>query len=299
MLPRPGLPGFDYLRAGSYDEVVQLLQQHGPEARLMMGGTDLFVQMRHRAFEPEVVVDVKHLSGIGDIAYDPSSGLMVGAAATMNQVASHPDVRTHYPLLAEAAASVASYAIRNRATVGGNLCNASPCADTTAAILALNGQVVLHGPGGERVLPAERFFEGPGKTALQPAEFLTAIRIPTPPPASVGKYIKLGRSRAGDLSLVGVAVLGYPDKAAVSGYGFRIALGSVGPTVFRASEAEQVLTTNPPGEASFALAAEKAMEAAHPISDVRGTAAYQRAMVRNLTLRGLEQVWAQAAGRPE
>jgi carbon-monoxide dehydrogenase medium subunit len=265
----------------------------------MMGGTDLFVQMRHRVIHPKLLVDVKHLPGMRDIVYSSGTGLTVGAAATMNRVASQSDVQTHYPLLAEAASSVASYQVRNRATVGGNLCNASPCADTTAAILALEGRVVLHGPSGERVLPAQGFFEGPGKTVLQPAEFLTTIRFPSPPPSSAGSYIKLGRSRAGDLSLVGVAVFGFPDKSATSGYGFRIALGSVGPTVFRASEAERVLATNPPGEASFALAAEKAMAAATPIDDVRGTAAYQRAMVHNLTLRGLRAVWAELGGRRE
>jgi carbon-monoxide dehydrogenase medium subunit len=296
MLPRPGLPGFDYLRAGTYDEVVALLQRHGPQARLMMGGTDLFVQMRHRAAHPQVVVDVKHLPGMRDIAYDHTVGLTVGAAATMNQVAGQPQVQTHYPLLAEAAGSVASYGIRNRATIGGNLCNASPCADTTAAILALEGRVVLQGPGGPRDLPAEEFFVGPGKTALQPAEFLTAIRLPTPPPDSVGTYIKLGRSKAGDLALVAVAILGFPDPSAASGYRFRIALASVGPTVFRAVEAEGLLATEAPAKVSFALAAQKAMEAAHPISDVRGTAAYQRAMVRNLTLRGLQQIWTELAG---
>lgn len=299
MLPRPSLPSFDYVRAETYDEAVQLLMEHTHEARLMMGGTDLFVQMRHRAIHPKVVVDVKHLPGMRDIAYDHSSGLTVGAATTMNQVASHPDVRSHYPLLAQAASSVASYAIRNRATIGGNLCNASPCADTTAAILALDGQVALHGPRGERVLAAQEFFEGPGKTVLQPAEFLAAIHFATPRPNNVGKYIKLGRSRAGDLALVGVAIFGFADGSAASGYDFRIALGSVGPTVFRASEAESLLGTEPPGRASFALAAEKAMEAATPIDDVRGTAAYQRAMVRNLTLRGLEQIWAELAGRRE
>jgi len=297
MLARPGLPCFDYVRASTRDEVVRLLEKHGNDARLMMGGTDLFVRLRKGDVCPKIVVDVKHLPGMRDVLYDEQAGLTVGAAATMNQVANHPDVRAHYPLLAQAANLVATYQVRNRATVGGNLCNASPSADTTPAILALEGRLVLYGPGREREVLVREFFLGPGKTALQAGEFLTAILFPAPPPDSAGKYLKLSRSKVGDLSLVGVAVFGFPDETASSGYRFRISLGSVAPVVLRALEAEQVLASNPPGEEAFALAAEKAMEAATPIGDVRASAVYQKAMVRTLTLRGLREVWEQLGGR--
>jgi len=296
---RPGLPSFDYVRPGTPDEVVGLLEEHGRAAQLMMGGTDLFVRMRQGEIRPKIVVDVKHLPAMRAVLFDDQIGLTIGAAVTMNEVAAHPDVRAHYPLLAEAANSVASYQVRNRATIGGNLCNASPCADTSPAILALEGQLALYGPNGERALPASGFFLGPGETALQPGEFLTAIRFPAPPPGSVGKYLKLGRTRAGDLALVGVAVLGFPDEIAASGYRFRIALGSVAPVALRALEAEAVLASHPPGEEAFELAAQRAMEASAPIDDVRGGAAYQKAMVRALTLRGLRQVWGQLAKREE
>jgi carbon-monoxide dehydrogenase medium subunit len=269
------------------------LEEHGKAAQLMMGGTDLFVRMRHGDIRPKIVVDVKHLPGMRDIMYDGQAGLTIGAAVTMNQVAGHPDVRAHYPLLAEAAHSVASYQVRNRATVGGNLCNASPCADTAPAILALDGQVVLYGPSGERQVLAGEFFRGPGKTAIEPGEFLTAIRFPTPPPGSAGRYLKLGRSKGGDLSLVGVAVFGFPDETDTYGYRFRVALGSVAPVPLRALEVEEVLASNPPGEETFALAAQRAMETASPIDDVRAGAIYQQAMVRTLTLRGLRDVWGQ------
>jgi carbon-monoxide dehydrogenase medium subunit len=279
--------------------VVGLLEEHGKAAQLMMGGTDLFVRMREGDIRPKIVVDVKHLPAMRAVQFDDQIGLTIGAAVTMNQVAAHLDVRAHYPLLAEAANSVASYQVRNRATIGGNLCNASPCADTSPAILALEGQVALYGPNGDRALPASDFFLGPGETALKPGEFLTAIRFPVPPPGSVGKYLKLGRTRAGDLALVGVAVLGFPDEMAASGCRFRIALGSVAPVPLRALEAEAVLTSHPPSEEAFELAAQRAMEASAPIDDVRGGAAYQRAMVVTLTLRGLRQIWGQLAGRQE
>jgi carbon-monoxide dehydrogenase medium subunit len=255
-----------------------------------MGGTDLFVRMRDGFVRPHTVIDVKHLGGLRDIAYNPQTGLTIGAAVTMNEVARHADVQAHYPLLAESAHAVASYQLRNRATIGGNLCNGSPAADTAPAVLVLEGHIVLHGPSGEREMPADEFFLGPRQTAMQGNELMTAIRLPAPPADSVGKYLKLGRNKAGDLAIAGVAVLGFPDGTE-SGYRFRIALASVAPVPLRALKAEEVLAGNPPGEETFALAAEKAMEAASPIDDVRASAAYRRAMVRTLTLRGLREVW--------
>ncbi len=297
MLARPGLSRFDYVRAETADQVVHLLEEQGEAARLLMGGTDLLVRMRDGLVRPRLVVDVKHLPGMGDVTYDEGEGLTVGAAVTMNRLAAHPDVRFHYPLLAEAAASVGSYQLRNRATLGGNLCNGSPAADTGPAVLVLGGRMLVYGggPSPERALPAGEFFLGPGRTAIQAGELLVGVRFP-PPLGGVGRYLKLGRNRAGDLAVAGVAVLGFVDEAAPSGYRFRIGLASVAPTVVRAMEAEAVLADSPPGEATFAQAAERAMAAAHPIDDVRASAEYRAAMVRNLTLRGLRQVWDQLSG---
>jgi carbon-monoxide dehydrogenase medium subunit len=222
--------------------------------------------------------------------------LTVGAAVTMNGLAAHPDVGAHYPLLAQAAGAVASYQLRNRATLGGNLCNASPCADTAPATLVLDAEFILHGPSGERRLPAAAFFRGPGQTRLQPGEMMVAIHFPPAPEQAAARYLKLGRCRSGDLSLVGVAVWVYRNSAAPATpgeYAFRIGLGSVAPTPLRASEAEEFLAANEPGAETFALAAERAMAAARPITDVRGTATYQRAMVRTLTRRALRDAWHQ------
>jgi CO/xanthine dehydrogenase FAD-binding subunit len=291
VLSRLGLPSFNYVRAVAPDDVCQLLEKHGEAAQLMMGGTDLFARMREGFIHPRLVVDLKHLPGMCDIMYDRGTGLRVGAAVSMNKLASHPDVRAHYPLLAEAARSVASYQLRNRATIGGNLCNASPCADTAPATLVLDGRVVLYERNGEREVPSGEFFTGPGETAMRSGEFMTAIRYPNPPTNAVGRYLKLGRSKLGDLSIVSVAVLGFPHEPSPSSYQFRIALGSVAPVPLRAAGAEDALAANRPGEEAFAAAAQKAMEAATPIDDVRGSAAYRNAMVRNLTLHGLREVW--------
>jgi CO/xanthine dehydrogenase FAD-binding subunit len=294
MLARPGLPSFEYVRAGTPNEVTRLMVKHGKKARILSGGTDLFARMRNGDIRPRILVDVKHLPGARDVAfYAEGAGLTIGAAVTMNQVARHPDIQAHYPLLAEAASAVASYPLRNRATLGGNLCNASPCADTAPAALVLNGRVVLYGPDGERDMPAGEFFLGPGKTALRAGEFMQALHIPVPPAGSAGRYLKLGRNKAGDLAIVGVAVLGFPDVTAPSGYRFHIALASVAPVPLRVPGAEELLSTDPPGEESFALAAERATGATAAIDDVRASAAYRRAMVRTLTLRGLRDVWQQ------
>ncbi len=250
MFARPGLPSFEYVRPRTVADAVSLLQEHGDAARLLMGGTDLFPRLRDGVLGPKVLVDVKHLPGMRDIDYSRQAGLTIGAAVTMNALAHHPDVQAHYPLLAEAAESVASYQIRNRATLGGNLCNASPCADTSPATLVLEAEFILYGPEGQRSVRASEFFVGPGQTVLQPDELMTAIHFPPLPDDAAGRYLKLGRCKSGDLALVGVAVLGFPNAAqgaAACGYGFRIGLGSVAPVPLRALEAEVVLDANAPG----------------------------------------------------
>jgi carbon-monoxide dehydrogenase medium subunit len=279
-----------------------------------MGGTDLFPKMRDGVFRPDVLVDVKHLPEMEDIRYDEQGGLTIGAAVTMNQIARHPAVRARYPLLAEAANAVGSYQVRNRATIGGNLCNASPCADTALATLVLEGRVVLYGPDysmgskgvAEQEMPVAAFFRGPGETALERGEFVTAVRLPPPLTGVAARHLKLSRNRLGDLALVSVDVLGFLVAGASGNAGsadarylFRIGLGAVAPTVVRAAQAEALLVGRPPGEEAFALASEAAAEAAAPIDDVRAGADYRRAMVHRLTLRGLRDVWGQLRGATE
>jgi CO/xanthine dehydrogenase FAD-binding subunit len=290
MFARPGLPSFDYVRAATAGQVVDLLQEHGSQARLLMGGTDLFPGLREGRIGLRLVVDVKAVPGLREVRYSPEAGLAVGAAVTMNELVRHPDVQAHYPLLALAAGSVASYQIRNRATIGGNLCNASPCADMGPAVLVLEAGLVLNGPGGERRLAASDFLLGPGKTALQPGEFLASVHFPAPYPGTVARYRKLGRCRSGDLSLVAVAVVAFANGTP-SGYEFRLGLGSVAPTPIRAREAEALLAAHTPDDDSLAQAADLARAASSPITDVRATAEYQQEMVRNLALRELRGAW--------
>jgi carbon-monoxide dehydrogenase medium subunit len=296
--PIPVLPSFDYVRPATLQEVTRLLLKSDGQARLFMGGTDVFVRMRDGFIAPQVLIDVKHLPGMREIKFTRRNGLVIGAAVDMNSLARHPAVVEHYPLLAESLHSVASYQLRTRATMGGNLCNASPAADTAPAALVLEGMMVLRGRRGERCVPISEFFLGPGKTAVKPGEFLLRIEIPPAPKGAVGRYVKLGRNAIGDLSIVGVAVLGYPDpqgggsrRKSKSGYGFRIALASVAPTPIRVPEAEALLSTLPLTPEVLESAATAAMETAKPIDDVRASAAYRKAMVKNLTKRAVTEVW--------
>lgn len=291
MLARPGLPEFDYIKAETPEQVFSLLKERGTDIKLLMGGTDLFVQMRDRGTGPAALLDVKNLPGMQEIQYDPGTGLTIGAAVSFNKLSNNPDIKKHYPVLCQAADTVGNYQLRNRATLGGNICNASPSADLSPAVLIYNGQVCLVSPRGERVLGLNEFWLGPGKTALAPDEFLQSIHFPPPPAKSQGTYIKLGRSKMGDLAIVGVAVLAYPDPDLPAEAGFRIALNSTAPTAYRVPGVEDQLSQSPIDEGALRRAAEGAMEISAPIEDVRATAEYQKLMVRNLTFQGLKEVW--------
>jgi CO/xanthine dehydrogenase FAD-binding subunit len=291
-LAGPGLPDFDYVQAATPEEATRLLIEQPPgEARFLMGGTDLFVIMRDRVISPRVLIDVKGLPGMQDITFDPATGLQVGAAVDMNTMSRHEAVCTHYPLLVDAASTVASYQLRSRATMGGNLCNASPAADTAPAALVYEVTLTCRGSDGERTIPVSQFFTGPRQNSLARGELLLRVNFPPPPDGAVGSYVKLGRNAEGDLSIVGIAALGYPDGEAASGYRFRIGMGAVAPTPIRALEAEALLAGQPIDAGLIAEAAELASATAHPIDDVRASARYRKAMVRNLTRRCLTDIW--------
>ena len=282
---------FDYVKPRSLEEASALLAEQDGDARPMAGMTDLLIRIERGFFHPKMVVDVKALPGMRDLLVVRNGDLRIGAAVTMNEVALNPLVRGGWPLLAEGCQSVASYQLRNRATVGGNVCNASPAADSVPALLCYDASVHIFGPDGDRRLPLSDFITGPGRTALKRGELLTGITVPFYR-SSAGQFLKLGRTAVGDISVMNVAVLGWPDDEQPSGTQWRIALGSVAPTVIRAPEAERLLAadTSPAGIES---AAQASAATARPIDDIRATAAYRADMVRVLTRRGVEHVLAE------
>ncbi len=291
MNAHPTLPEFEYVLPLTLVDASELLSQNPGEARPFLGGTDVFVRMRDGFIEPKYLVDVKHLNGMNDLHFDPNSGLTLGAAVNMNRVIASPEVKTHYPLLAEACRSVASYQLRTRATVVGNICNASPAGDTIGACLALDGVLHVHGVNGPRQEPLASFFLGPGKTTLEPGDIVTAIQFPLPPRGCAGLYLKLGRNQMSDLSIVGVTALGHPDSSCQSGYRFRLALASVAPVPLVPVEAETYLADHPVTPESLREAAHLSADACSPIDDVRGSARYRKQMARNLSANALAEVW--------
>ena len=289
--PTPGLPEVDYIKPASLAEASQFLADHAGEARPFSGGTDTFVRMRDGVWQEKYVVDIKHLDGTDELSFDPKTGLRIGASINMNRVIASPEVNQHYPVLAQAARSVASYQLRTRATIVGNICNASPAGDTIGACLVMGGTLHVHGTDGIRTEPLNAFFLGPGKTVLKPGDIVTAVTLPPPPPNYAAKYIKLGRNHLGDLAIVGVTALGYADSNTPSGYRFRLALTSVGPTPIVPTQAETILADNAITAETIAQAAQSAMDACTPIDDTRGSARYRKLMVRNLTQKALTEVW--------
>jgi carbon-monoxide dehydrogenase medium subunit len=288
------LQPFDYVVPKDYQEASELLGAGNGSVRALQGGTDLIIRIRGGFIRPERVIDLKGLPGMREIRLSPDGWLVIGAACSMNQVGLHPVICERYDVLAAGANSVASYQLRNRATIGGNLCNASPAADTAPALLCLDAVIEVYGLSGSRRIPVNEFFTGPGRTAMRPGEFLTSIHLPPHSDVSHGAYNKLGRTKIGDISVVSVAV---NCREAAEGRTWRIAIGAAGPTPLRAPDAEASLArdASPDGVAG---AAELAAAAARPIDDIRGSAAYRRAMVRVLCRRGIESVLAAFAAIP-
>ena len=291
----PVLPAFEYVRPKTAEAACQFLMDHLGEARPFMGGTDVLVRLREGVWKEKYLVDVKGLDGMLEIAFDPESGLTIGAAVNMNRVSAHPVVKQHYPVLSQAIDSVASYQLRNRATIVGNICNASPAGDTIGVCMLLGSVLNVHGVGGLRQEALDTFFTGPGRTRLKPGDIAISLNLPPPPKGLVGRYLKLGRNKISDLSIVGVCAIGYPDPDTESGYGFKLALASVSPVPLVVTDVGAILALDV-SEATLKEAAQAAMEACTPIDDVRGCARYRKKMVRNLSLRALTEVWEVLGG---
>ena len=288
---------FDFLQARNLRHAISLLERHGDEARAVAGSTDFLVRWRQGFWRPACVVNLKGISGLGRITYSPQNGLRLGALATVQAIETSAQVRRRYQALATGATSFAGVQVRNLATVGGNVCNASPAGDTLPALLAFDAQCAIAGPDGARVLPLTEFFQGPGRTALQPGELLTQLTLPPPLPRTGSLYIKHSPRGAMDIATVGVASVITLEEDGVTCRDARIALGAVGPVPFRATEAENLLKGRELSPDALAQAAEAARSAATPIDDVRGTAAYRKDMVAALTRRTLQHALRLAEGR--
>lgn len=278
---------FEYYEPASLEEASALLLRHGTEASLLAGGTDLLVEIKEHIRWPKHVVNVKKIPGLAQLHYDAADGLRFGALVTARAIETAAVVQAKYPGLAQAARELGSIQVRHRATVVGNICRASPSADTLPPLIADGAAVRIHGPAGGRTVALEDFFSGPGKTVLAPGELVTEVVVPPPGPRTGKHYIKHGRRKAMELATVGVAVALRLEHAACRE--IRIALGAVAPTPIRARAAEDALRGRALDAATIAAAARIAAGECRPISNVRGSAEYRREMVGVLTARAIEQ----------
>lgn len=268
-------------------DAVKLFAAHGEKARPLVGGTDLIIQLRAGTRRPEYVVDLKHIPEMSRISFSMQHGLHLGAAVSCIEIYENPDMRRSYPGLTEAAHLIGSLQIQSRASVGGNLCNGSPAADATPALIALGAKARVIGPKGERLVPVETFCTAPGRTVLQPGELLVEIQIAAPAKHSSDAYLRFIPRNEMDIAVVGVGgalTLDLADDRVVDA---RIALGAVGPTPIFAAEASKALVGRKLDAAAIDNAARLAISAATPIDDMRGTAEFRRHVVGVLTRRVL------------
>jgi carbon-monoxide dehydrogenase medium subunit len=277
------------------EDAVALLAKHGAAARVLAGGTDLLAQMKSGARHPAVIVDLKRIAELMEVR-EADGALVIGAAVPAAELREHAALRRLFPGLAEAVALIGSEQIQGRASLGGNLCNASPAADTTPALLVNEATLEIAGPGGRRVLPVAELCTGPARTSLRDGELLASIRLAGPPPRSADAYLRLIPRTEMDIAVVGAAVRVQlaPDGSC---FAARVALGAVAPTAIRVPEAEAALAGSRLDAAALAQLAEAARAAARPIDDKRGTAAYRRQVIGVLARRAAEKAIARARER--
>ena len=267
---------FDYARPSTLDDAFELLSAADGDARALAGGTDLLVGLRNGAIRPRVVVDLKHIRELAPVIRADGEGMSIGANTVLAHLTASEDLRRDFPALVESAAVVGSVQIRHRATLAGNLCNASPAADMVPALLAYGAVVVICGLGGERRVRVEDFILGPRETALTVGEIVTAVILPTPTPGTGAAFARLTRRRGVDLAILSVCCL-VDSEGEV-----RFGLGAVGPRPFLVRNSAAASVGSAGDERFAALVAE-----ASPITDVRASREYRQAMITVLARRTL------------
>lgn len=274
-----------YHRPQTLEEACRLSDQFGGSGKILAGGTDLMIQLRRHRIAPEHIIDIsglRELAGIRETADD----LAIGALTLHKTIETSELLRQRMPMLIEAARLVGGHQVRNAGTIGGNIVNASPAADTVVPLTAAAARLVLAGLSGRREIALADFLLGPGRVRLDAGEVLTEILIKKPPAGTASAFLKSGRRRAMEISVVAVAA----SLRIVDGRcrDVRIALGAVAPQIFRAISAEAALEDQPPLLENFAAAGKAAAAAASPRSDVRASAAFRSVLVERRVRRALE-----------
>lgn len=281
-----GLPKFDYLSCETVEEAFSMLLKYEGNSRILAGGTDLFVRMKHRRILPRHLISIRRIRDLQGI-HSAQLGLRIGALTSVEEIKNSSLIANKFPILREAAGRLGTTNIRNLATLGGNIANASPAAEFATPLLTLGARVKLTGTQGERILSLEDFFLGPGQSILQPDELLSEIHIPNQSLAE-GIYLKYS-IRPMDVGIVNVAVMARTIGECEE---IKIALGAVGPVPFRCKKAEDMIRgskLNGNLQGLFQEAAQIAVEESQPISDFRASAQHRNEVIRQLVGKGLEQ----------
>ncbi len=283
-----------YVRASSVQEAIHLLEDGGPTARVLAGGTDVIVQARERRRDIDLFIDVKHVPETMALSYDASEGLTVGAAVPCYQIYGDEDVRERYPALVEATEIIGGTGIQGRASLGGNLCNSSPAGDTIPAMIVLEAVALIAGPAGERELAVDEFCTGPGQNVLLPGEFVVSIRFPSPAAGSGAAWQRFIPRNEMDIAVVNAATQLRLDGDVVSWAS--IAIGAVAPTPLLVTEAAEALIGKPLTDDTIAAAGAACRAAARPIADMRGTIKQRRHLAGVLTERTIRGAAERARG---
>lgn len=283
------MQAFNYVAAQSVDEVVKLLAEKGDMARVMSGGTDLLVALREGRRKADVVIDVKRLKETIEMVYDPQQGLTLGAAVPCHRMYDDKTLAKAYPGLMDSASLIGGVQIQGRASMGGNLCNASPAADSIPSLIVHSAICNIAGPNGRRQLPVEEFCVAPGRTALQNGEFLVSLQIPAPQPGFGAAYLRFIPRNEMDIAVVGAGASVQLDESRTKILSARIALGAVAPKPLFVAAAGEALAGKVISDDVIEEAARLAQAAATPITDMRGTAEYRKHLSAVLTRRALHK----------
>jgi carbon-monoxide dehydrogenase medium subunit len=292
MIYLKSLPTFEYFSPQSLKEACSFLKAHENGAKIVAGGTDLLIDMKYRKVTPRYLVGLRTLPELSRVTFGDQEGLRIGAMVTHQEIMDGPIINQKFKSIALACSQVGTPQIRNMGTVGGNVCNAAPSADSVPPLMAYSATVIIAGAEGDRVLPLEEMFVGPGENCLKAGEILAEIRVPVAPPHTGAVYVRLPARTGKDIAAVGVAVLITLDPTSGACNDVKIVLGAVAPTPIRSRKAEAALNGEKPGEDLINRAALLSAEAAKPISDVRSSLDYRTEMVRVLTGHALNQALA-------
>jgi CO/xanthine dehydrogenase FAD-binding subunit len=290
------MQSFDYVAPKNMEEVISLLASQNGRARILCGGTDLLVQLRESRRSAELVIDIKKIPELTQITFDSQNGLRIGAATSCHDICRDPNVSQHYPGLVDGIKLIGGVQIQNRASVGGNLCNASPAADAIPALIVHEASCNITGPNGSRILPVEEFCIAPGQNALQKGELLTSINIPIPKERFGAHYLRFIPRNEMDIAVVGAGASVILDERNERFMSARIALGAVAPTPLFASDAGAFLSGKAITRANIKEAARLAQAVAKPITDLRGTAEHRKHLCAVLVERALEKAIERAGG---